>query len=390
VSLRIRLLAWLLLATQAACAQDVRIGVFGLFRPCEITLKTAPGQALILQTKIVQGGERRLALERSSGRDTAEVSVSGDDLIFQSGNQLLRVSELHASSRSNGVADFELAIPGKISRRYRGVLEVKAVASILVPVVRMDLETAVASVVQAESAPDTPLEAIRAQAVATRSYLVAARGRHRDFDFCDTTHCQFLREPPPPESNASRATLATRGLVLAYQDHAVAAMFTRSCGGRTRTPQEVGLSSNGYPYFSAICDYCVRHPSRWVRHLAQADAIDIDLREHKEAFRLDIDRRLNWDAVPSNNFTTHSDAKGVVLDGTGQGHGIGLCQAGAKAMARSGATFREILAHYYPNTTLVSAHRTAELSKRYGKVIEIRPAARRGLFLLHSTTTSLG
>ena len=43
--------------------------------------------------------------------------------------------------------------------------------------------------------------------------------------------------------------LATRGLVLAYRDQAVAAMFTRSCGGRTRTPQEVGLSSHAYPYF---------------------------------------------------------------------------------------------------------------------------------------------
>ena len=59
-------------------------------------------------------------------------------------------------------------------------------------------------------------------------------------------------------------------------------------------------------------------------------------------------------AVRSNNFTAHSDAQGVVLEGTGEGHGIGLCQAGAKAMAQSGATFREILDHYYPNTTLVN------------------------------------
>jgi stage II sporulation protein D len=237
------------------------------------------------------------------------------------------------------------------------VLEVKAVAGILVPVVRMDLETAVASVVQAESAPDAPLEALQAQAVATRSYFIAVRGRHHDFDFCDTTHCQFLRDPPSSESNASRATFATRGLVLAYHDHAVAGMFTRSCGGRTHTPQEVGLSSHGYPYFSAVCDYCVRHPSQWVRRLSQSDSFNIDLRERSEAFRLDIDRRLGWDAVPSNNFIVHRDGRAVVLEGTGEGHGIGLCQAGAKAMAQSGATFREILDHYYPNTTLVNSSR---------------------------------
>ncbi len=358
MSLRIRLLACVLLAAQAACAQDVRIGVLGLFRPHVLTLKAAPGQALTLQTETVQTklpqAEKSFVLERSSGSDTAEITVSGGDLILHTGQQSLRISELHASSRGNGAADFVLAIPGKISRRYHGVLEVKAVAGILVPVVQMDLETAVASVVQAESAPDTPLEALQAQAVATRSYFIASRGRHQDFDFCDTTHCQFLREPPPRESNASRATVATRGLVLAYQDHAVAAMFTRSCGGRTRTPQEVGLSSDGYPYFSAVCDYCLRHPAHWVRHLAQADATDMNLREPGEASRLNIGRRLGWDAVPSNNFTARSDAKGVVLDGTGQGHGIGLCQAGAKAMAQSGVNFREILAHYYPNTTLVN------------------------------------
>jgi len=216
----------------------------------------------------------------------------------------------------------------------------------------MDLETAVASVVQAESAPDTPLEALQAQAVATRSYFMGARGRHRDFDFCDTTHCQFLRDPPPAESSASRATFATRGLVLAYRGHAGAAMFTRSCGGRTRTPREVGLSSHAYPYFPAVCDYCLRRPMQWVRHVSQTDAID--LREHGETSRLNIDRRLGWDAVPSNDFTAHSDATGVVLEGKGEGHGIGLCQAGAKAMAQSGATFREILEHYYPNTTLVN------------------------------------
>jgi stage II sporulation protein D len=69
---------------------------------------------------------------------------------------------------------------------------------------------------------------------------------------------------------------------------------------------------------------------------------------------LDIGRRLGWDAVPSNNFTAHSDAKGLVLEGNGEGHGIGLCQAGARAIAQSGATFREILDHYYPNTTLAN------------------------------------
>ena len=346
MSSRLRVLA-LLLATQAACAQDVRIGVLGLFHPRQLTVQAAPAQALV-----VHAGTETFVLERSSGQYTARITISGGDLIIRTGKQSIQASTLRASSRTDYAADFVLAVPGKISRRYRGVLEVKAVASALVPVVQMDLETAVASVVQAESAPGTPLEALKAQAVASRSYFTAARGRHREFDFCDTTHCQFLRAPPPTDSDASRAAKATRGLVLAYRDQAVAAMFTRSCGGRTRTPQEVGLSSHAYPYFPVSCDYCQRHPSRWIRRVSPAEAGE--LRERGEASRLALDRRLGWDAVPSNNFIPHDDGQGVVLEGRGEGHGIGLCQAGARAMAEAGATFREILEHYYPNTVLMN------------------------------------
>jgi stage II sporulation protein D len=51
----------------------------------------------------------------------------------------------------------------------------------------------------------------------------------------------------------------------------------------------------------------------------------------------------------------------TVLQGVGRGHGIGLCQAGAKAMAEAGADFREILAHYYPNTVIITLGSAAPL-----------------------------
>jgi hypothetical protein len=346
MTFKLKLLMCTLLVAHAVNAQDVRIGVLGLFHPQHLNLKATPAQALV-----IQAGSKTFVLERSSGQDVASITSSGDGLILQVGNQMVRASAIHAASCSGGATDFVLAVPAKISRQYHGALEVKAVSGVLVPVVGMDLETAVASVVQAESDPDAPLEALKAQSVATRSYFVAARERHHDFDFCDTTHCQFLREPPPQDSKAARAAVATQGLVLAYREQPVAAMFTRSCGGRSRTPEEVGMSHQAYPYFPVVCDYCRHNPSRWTRRLPQADAAD--LRQRGEASRLDIDRRLGWDAVPSNNFTARNNAHGVLLEGAGQGHGIGLCQQGAKAMAQTGATFREILIHYYPNTTLV-------------------------------------
>jgi stage II sporulation protein D len=58
--------------------------------------------------------------------------------------------------------------------------------------------------------------------------------------------------------------------------------------------------------------------------------------------------------VPSNAFDASREGNLLVLHGRGAGHGIGLCQLGAAQRAAAGATFVEILAAYYPNTTLSS------------------------------------
>jgi stage II sporulation protein D len=188
--------------------------------------------------------------------------------------------------------------------------------------------------------------------VVTRSYFRAGRGRHHNFDFCDLTHCQFLREPPPPGSAAAEAVRATQGLVITYEEKPVAAMFTRSCGGRTRTPAELGLPVNGYPYFGVVCDYCHQNPSRWRRQVSREDAELLS--GQGESGRLAIDRRLGWNAVPGNTYTMQTVNGEVVLEGTGQGHGIGLCQRGTKGMAENGASYREILEHYFPNSSIAN------------------------------------
>jgi stage II sporulation protein D len=328
-------------------AADVRIGVLGLFHPVELTVSACAGSALV-----VRAGEERLVLEPSSGVDSVSVRVAEHFIMVTSGSHVVRVAELTVSGRKGEAVDFILTVPEKITRHYHGTLQLNPSAGSLLAIVAMDRETAVASVVAAESMPQTPFEALKAQAVAARSYLVASRGRHAEFDFCDTTHCQFLREPPLSSTAAARATVATRGLVLAYDSHPVAAMYTRSCSGHTRTPGELGLAAAAYPYYSVECKHCLAHPARWSSRIPAQDAAV--LRSSDEAARLNIDRRLGWSAVPSNDFVLKVERGQVIVEGTGQGHGIGLCQSGAKAMAEEGADFRQILSHYYPNTTIVS------------------------------------
>lgn len=334
-----------LFAGSGAFAHQVEIAVLGLFHPCEITLSAVNAEALV-----VTAGGSELVLEPGARAEMARIEVSQAGLLLKYQGRSIYAAELFAAGRDRRSANFLLGIPGKISRKYQGTLAVRAIEGRVAPIVAMDLETAVASVVAAESEPATPLEALKAQAIVTRSYFLAGKGRHRDFDFCDATHCQFLREPPEPGSPAAVATFATRGLVVLFNEKPVAAMFTRSCGGHTQTPAELGIPSGSYPYYPVLCDACYKSPVRWTRRISEQDAAQ--LLDKGETGRLRVDRRLGWNTVPSNTFEVKREGRDVILEGKGQGHGIGLCQRGAKAMAEGGAKYRDIIKHYFPNTTL--------------------------------------
>ena len=221
---------------------------------------------------------------------------------------------------------FLLGIPGAMHREYIGKLEVRQQGGELLAIVEMDRETAVASIVAAESSVGVPFEARKAQAIVTRSYLTAARSRHEGYDFCDTEHCQMLHEPQAPGTGAARAALATRGQVVVYQGEVVPALYSADCGGRTKSLAQTKwegahVAQPGYPFFSVVC------PRR----------------------------------------------------GHGNGHGVGLCQLGAIDLAKHGYSARIIVGHYFPDTTIevaVPAVGPAKAAAPALPKISVAPAAR--------------
>ncbi|MBS1841997.1 MAG: SpoIID/LytB domain-containing protein [Acidobacteria bacterium] len=322
----------------------VRIGVLGIFHSRQLTLAVSANSPLLA----IANGHRFFLQPRSA---CSSLSIRKETKLLISGcGKEIEADNLRATSRNQQATSFILTVPGKLSRRYEGILEIKTRNNELVPVITMDLELAVASTVQAETTSGTPLEALKAQAVVSRSYLFANLGRHKNFDFCDLTHCQVLREPPSSGSPAAQAAAATQGLILTFEGRPVATMFTRSCGGRTRTPQELGLPQAAYPYFSVACDACEKDPVRWTRALSEEDAALLPAMG--ENGRLAICRKLGWNSVPSNNFVARMENGKVVLEGTGQGDGIGLCQRGAAFLAAQSSDFHEILTHYFPKTKI--------------------------------------
>jgi stage II sporulation protein D (peptidoglycan lytic transglycosylase) len=324
-----------------AQAREVSIQVLSLFHTSAVVVTPRSGRVLECEAGTTRWTMAWPMVVRLGSGNRLDLSEGG----VANGSQT--APELHCDDGLTGPTKFMLAVPGKIARLYSGKLRVEPGSNELLIVVEMELESAVAAVVAAESRSDTPLEALKAQAVAARSFLAAGKGRHQGFDFCDTTHCQFLREAPKASSAAALATAATSGTVLAYQDEVFAAMYSASCGGKTHTLDELGITVRDYPYFAVDCDYCHRHPERWVASLEAKDAAEL---KGTEASRLKVARKLGWQTFPSNSYQTQQEGDRVLVQGTGKGHGIGLCQRGAADMGRQGATFQQILDHYYPNT----------------------------------------
>ena len=251
----------------------VTVGVFGLFHPTELRVEPVRGRIL-------------------------EIEADGRREMLEGHGSVTIRSAARVTARNGAEAAFILSVLGpnhrpKIRREFRGRLRVIEQDGQLVAIVEMERETAVASIVAAE-APGSPFEAQKAQAVVSRSFLIAAGRRHDTFEFCDTTHCQYLREPPPAGGAVRRAQEATRGLALTYQGRTIPALYSANCGGHTRTAEEAGWRAMEYPFFGVEC------PVR----------------------------------------------------GEVSGHGIGLCQQGAAQMARQGKSFREILNHYFPATQI--------------------------------------
>ena len=336
------ILGWFL-AASAIHAGPVSVSVFGLFHPQELIVSPAAGDRLTItsgaESLPVEGGQRlRLARQGTTvsvsagGRNSSAASVSAKP-----------------SSTAGG---FVLEAPGKIRREFRGELTVRVRDGSLEAVVVLDLETAVAAVVAAEGGAH-PAAALEAQAVAARSYLSASGGRHTGYQFCDTTHCQYLADPPPPGSPSSLAADRTRGLVLAYRGTLFAALYSRACGGETHTLADIGLSDTVFPYRRVPCPVCSREEISWVSKRPAGDVAEILAKPGNEGARLEVVRRLGWSAVPGDRYKIRREGDRVRIEGSGEGHGVGLCQRGAIGLARQGWSFRDILAYYFPDSSLV-------------------------------------
>ncbi len=265
---------------------------------------------------------------------------------------------------------------------------------------RLPLELYIARVLPAEMDPDHfTEEALKAQAVVARSWALKNRTRHQRFgyDFCDSTHCQVYRGRELISRRAEHAVRATLGEVLTFQGHLAEAFYHSTCGGNTVFVHEL-WGGEPISYLSRVEDrwkpgarpYCNRSPyAHWKvrisrRRLQQAlraakllsknevlqdiklDFVNLSGRVQKvllvtdrtwrgldvNTFRRLVNRETGRARILSTFFEVGLRDGLVVIEGKGLGHGVGLCQWGARGMAQYGFDYREILAHYFRGTAV--------------------------------------
>ena len=366
----------------------------------------------VAQVRITSAGGWQLYAE--DGRTAVALTRAGERWVLEregAAVRAMREDSRPVTARERTVLARPADADGQISfngRRYRGELAITATGDGLTVVNRLNMDDYLKGVVPLEigtsASADAP--AVEAQAVTARSYAVTHLGSTgRLFDMRATVADQVYGGVGAETSVGNLAVTATSGLVLLYAGQVVNAPYFSTCGGSTAEPQDVWRTSPE-PYLRRVSDqipgtthfYCEGAPKyRWTRtfgreelrqHIAryvrtlpgggsvssvravtvtdvtpagrvgtlsvETDQKTIVLRgnEMRSALRLPSGELLYSTYFSVSAAGGRAGIETLTLNGGGNGHGVGMCQAGAIGRARTGQDFRTILRTYYPGTTV--------------------------------------
>jgi stage II sporulation protein D len=241
----------------------------------------------------------------------------------------------------------------------------------------VDIEAYLYSVLGSEMSPSWPIEALRAQAVAARSYALYHRARSQAdlYDVDDTTSAQVYKGLESEAATTHQAVDSTRDQVLTYNGQIIEAVFHSSSGGYTENVEDVW--QRPVPYLRSVQDFDAGSPvyqwtqsipiSEFQRRISGVGRLRAATPERTTPHGRVVTMRLQGDAgsrVLSGNdirralglrstlFSIAINGDQVQISGRGYGHGLGLSQWGAHNMAAQGYNYQAILTHYYMGATL--------------------------------------
>ena len=276
--------------------------------------------------------------------------------------------------------------------RFRGSLSVfKKPNGLLYVVNRLDIEKYLYGVLHHEVAPWWPMEALKAQAVAARSYAYyqAQVSQQAAYDLKSSTSSQVYGGSTTERYRTRKAVDRTAGQILVYEGKPFPAYFHATCAGTTAGAQELWKIDLPPIAGGVKCGFCRISPHFYWQAKVPLSEIEDELRKNgrsigqvlkiesvtqtpsgrvgslkitgtqNEAVVAAKDFRV-WvggDRVKSTDFKVEVKEDVAEFHGKGWGHGVGLCQWGALGKALLGASYKDILSFYYPASTIFDYRR---------------------------------
>ena len=262
-------------------------------------------------------------------------------------------------------------------RWYRGRVLLRSQGKGITAVNYVDLEDYLYSVVGAEAIPSWPQDALRAQAVAARTYALYKRNSTKNnlYDVDTTTATQVYKGLKSEYTTTHQAVNATAGQVMTYAGKPILAVFHSSSGGHTENVEDIWTSP--LPYLRGVVDYDHYSPVfNWNKTVStstfnslvgnvgnikalvpqkttpQGRIVTMKIvgdRSSKNIAGTQMRKILD---LRSTLFRASLNNNNVQVSGRGFGHGLGLSQWGSQYLAQNGVNYQQILTHYYTNAQL--------------------------------------
>ena len=268
-------------------------------------------------------------------------------------------------------------------KRYSGLINIKNLKNEIFVINILGIEKYLPSVVGAEMPHRWPLEALKAQAIASRTYALKKTGNNL-YDIDSTQRDQVYNGLESKTYKTNKAVKHTRSLVITHKNKLINALFHSSSAGMTENSEDVWR--NKYPYLVSVKDFDQKNPKLYWKKIFSNKELQIlfpNIGGIKEIEILDITKTgrvknikligyygsvdfsgtnlrkhmglkstlFRYRFIAANTHQEKNKIKklnnSLMISGMGSGHGVGMSQWGAKYLAKSGYKAKKILEHYY-------------------------------------------
>ncbi len=316
-------------------------------------------------------------IDQGQGLQKSKISIANGGINI--GNNHYGNSEL----RITGIQDGEIELNNV---RYRGEIRIlQQLDNKFLIIGELDLESFIASVIGSEMPLSWNEEALKAQAVTARTYAVykkkMRRGEAYHLDKLELAYRGALAETP----QTIRIARETKGIIMVYNWNVFPSYFHSTCGGHTEDMNHIFGKSSIPPLSGVECNYCNNSKyASWNTNISKAE-IEKKLRDANvyvsnihtvnimdpgngnHGSKVEITSRSGSKEMNANEFRlligpnylystafrSQDNGKSITFSGRGWGHGVGMCQYGARTMAENGSRWTAILKYYYPKIELV-------------------------------------